>query len=80
MEKFNSWIFTIAHNKCMDDFSFHNRALSVDPISNEQSNFSPGLDDIVFDAIFIQKALDKLPTIQREIIFLDIIWKNRAIK
>lgn len=80
MEKFNSWIFTIAHNKCMDDFRFHNRTLSVDTISNEQSNFSPSLDDIVLDSISIQKALEKLPTIQREIIFLYIIGESRTIK
>ena len=74
-KKFNSWIFTIAHNKCMDYFRFHNRILSVDTISNEQSNFSPILDDIVLDAISIQKALEKLPTIQREIIVLHYYYQ-----
>lgn len=69
-KKFSSWLFTIAHNKCMDYFRIQKRFILTDLIDINKSDTSPLLDDSVADSVVIEKALMRLSVVQREAIVL----------
>lgn len=68
--KFDSWLFAVAHNKCMDHF--RRRKWSVPAAEPEWDRPSPDLpvEDAVTDAVAVQDALKLLPDAQREAVIL----------
>lgn len=68
--KFSSWIFTIAHNKCMDHFRMRKRA-NTTQISEIEAHVSPSvLEDQIAVSDTVEKALLRLPKVQRKMIEL----------
>ena len=68
--KFSSWIFRIAHNKCMDYFRLQKKANSVQTLETELHAPSPALEEQIAVSDTVEKALLRLPEAQRD----TIIW------
>lgn len=64
--RFDSWIFTIAHNKCMDHFRMqaHLGAMPEDLLEQADPSGSPDLQAEM--TITVQEALARLPEQQRK--------------
>ena len=69
-KKFDSWIFTIAHNKCMDYFRMQKRIVQENAIEFDHISSVPSLDEAVTISVAVKDALGHLPAIQREAIIL----------
>ena len=69
-KKFDSWLFMIAHNKCMDFFRMRKRILPTDDIVFDHPDPAPLLEETVTISVSVKDALAKLPTPQREAIIL----------
>ena len=69
-KKFDSWLFTIAHNKCMDFFRMRKRFIPTEDIYVDHPAPDPLLDEIVTVSVSVKDALAKLPAVQREAIIL----------
>jgi len=67
---FNSWLFTIAHNKCMDYFRMRKKGDSTQKLEAELSGSSFSLEDQIAVSDAVQKALSRLPEVQRNVIVL----------
>lgn len=67
--KFQSWIFTIAHNKCMDFFRLQGRVLLVD-IESIENHAATDVDELLTNLAVVENALEKLSVVQRETIIL----------
>jgi RNA polymerase sigma-70 factor (ECF subfamily) len=67
--KFQSWIFTIAHNKCMDFFRLQGRVLLVD-IESIENHAANDVDELLTNLGIIENALEQLSIVQREVIIL----------
>lgn len=68
--KFHNWLFTIAHNKCMDYFRMQKRVIVTDTIEEDKPNPSSRLDDTVTTSVTVEQALTQLSAVQREAIIL----------
>lgn len=67
--KFQSWIFTIAHNKCMDFFRLQGRVLLVD-IESVENYAANDVDELMYNLAIVENALGQLSVVQREVIIL----------
>lgn len=68
--KFDSWLFTIAHNKCMDFFRIRKRITPSEDIDVDCPDPSPALEEMITVSVAVDNALGKLPPTQREAIIL----------
>lgn len=68
--KFSSWIFTIAHNKCMDYFRLQKRTSSVQTLETELHAPPPALEEQLAVSDTVERALLRLPKAQRDTIIL----------
>ena len=69
-KKFDGWIFTIAHNKCMDHFRMQKRIGSENTIEFDHLSSVPSFDEAVTLSVAVKDALRHLPAVQREAIIL----------
>ena len=69
-KKFGSWLFTIAHNKCMDYFRMRRRVVQTEDAMLDRTDPSPLLEDMAEVSTAISAALEKLPAAQREAVIL----------
>lgn len=67
---FNSWLFTIAHNKCMDYFRMRKKVDSTQELDVDLGDPSPALEDQIAVSDTVEKALLQLPEVQRAVIVL----------
>lgn len=77
-KKFQAWLFTIAHNKCMDYFRIRKRVTSSDAIEWDKPDSSPLPDDIVTVSVTVEKALAQLSAVQREAVLLHYFYQFTA--
>ena len=68
--KFSSWIFTIAHSKCMDYFRLQKKTRSVQVLETELHAPQPALEEQIAVSDTVEKALLRLPEAQRDTIIL----------
>lgn len=68
--KFSSWIFTIAHNKCMDYFRLQKKTRSVQTLEAELPVPSSALEEQIAVSDTVEKALLRLPKAQQDTIIL----------
>lgn len=61
---FQSWLFTIAHHKCVDLFRLQGRLAAAPEELDKLSGPDPS--DQVLDRAALEQALDRLPPLQRE--------------
>lgn len=78
LKKFGSWLFTIAHNKCMDYFKTNrsNRFADITEVGIHDSG-TP-FDNQIIDSIVMDEALAKLTPPQREVVILHFIHRFTA--
>lgn len=69
-KKFDSWLFTIAHNKCMDFFRIKKRIAPIENIEIDHPDSALLLEEMVTVSVSVNDALAKLPAMQREAIVL----------
>lgn len=65
---FRSWLFAIAHNKCMDLFRLRGQTLD-DPEELVRIR-APDIHERLLDAMVVEQAISRLPPLQREAIVL----------
>ena len=68
--KFSSWIFTIAHKKCMDYFRLQKKTRSVQALETELHAPQPALEEQIAVSDTLERALLRLPETQRDTIIL----------
>lgn len=68
--KFGSWIFKIAHNKCMDYFRMRKKVESAQELDIDPGNPSPALEDQIVISDTVEKAISQLPKMQQNVIVL----------
>ena len=66
--KFQSWIFTIAHHKCMDFFRLQGK-FRGDPAELERLE-TADISQRIVDAVVLEQAIAQLPPLQREALVL----------
>ena len=69
-KKFGSWLFTIAHNKCMDYFRIRWRTIQAEEIMFDRPDPAPLLEETAEVSASVNAALEKLPAAQRETVIL----------
>lgn len=69
-KKIDSWLFTIAHHKCIDYFRIRADSVSLDALDLDLPSLSAPLDEIAANTVTIEVALLKLPLAQREAVLL----------
>lgn len=77
-KKFHSWLFTIAHNKCMDYFRLKKRVTPTDVMDWDKQDPAPLLDDRVTVSVTVEKALTQLSAAQREAVILHYFYQFTA--
>lgn len=75
-KKFDNWLFTIAHNKCMDFFRVRRRTVPADEPGPEAP--SPPLEETAIISVAVRSALDRLPAAQREAVVLHYFYQLTA--
>lgn len=75
---FDRWLFTIAHNKCMDFFRFQQRHSAIDNPEEELPDPALPLEERIAVSITVRQALEKLPPVQREAITLYYFHRHTA--
>ena len=78
LKKFGSWLFTIAHNKCMDYFKMNHSDRFVDITEIEIHDTETPFDRQIIDSIVMDEALAKLTPPQREVVILHFIHRFTA--
>ena len=68
--KFDSWLFTIAHNKCMDYFRFRQKIVQVEDTMFDRPDPAASFEDMAAVSMSVKAALEKLPAAQREAVIL----------
>lgn len=69
LTKFQNWIFSIAHNKCMDFFRLQRRMLLVD-IDSIEDYIANDVNEHLSNRVIVENAIEKLSVVQRETIIL----------
>ena len=77
-KKFDSWLFTIAHNKCMDFFRMQQRVGQPESADIDLPDAAPLLDETVVVSVTIKNALTKLSAPQREVVLLYYFYQYTA--
>lgn len=67
--KFQSWIFTIAHNKCMDFFRLQGQ-IPIVGIEDVEKYPAKDMDELLTNLAIVENALGKITLAQREAIIL----------
>ena len=78
LKKFGSWLFTIAHNKCMDYFKTNHSDRFVDITEIEIHDTETPFDRQIIDSIVMDEALARLTPPQREVVILHFIHRFTA--
>lgn len=68
--KFDSWLFTIAHNKCMDHFRLRRKVVQAEETVFDRPDSVASLEDMTELSAAVKAALEKLPAAQREAVIL----------
>ena len=68
--KFDSWLFTIAHNKCMDYFRFRQKTVQAEDTMFDRPDPAASFEDMAVVSMSVKAALEKLPAAQREAVIL----------
>lgn len=68
--KFESWLFAIAHNKCMDYFRMRRRVLLAEDADWDQLAPAPSPENAVAASVPVREALARLPAAQRQAVIL----------
>ncbi len=68
--KFDSWLFTIAHNKCMDYFRVRQKVVQAEDAVFDRPDPVNSLEDMAEVSAAVKAALEKLPAVQREAVIL----------
>ena len=76
--KFDSWLFTIAHNKCMDYFRLRRKVIQAEAAAFNCLDSVTSLEDITGLSISVKAALEKLPAAQREAVILHYFYQFTA--
>ena len=77
-KKFDSWLFTIAHNKCMDFFRMQQRVGPPENADIDLPDTAPLIDESVVVSVTIKNALTKLSAPQREVVLLYYFYQYTA--
>jgi len=77
-KRFKSWIFTIAHNKCVDHLRLQRPMASEDIRDIEIPDPAPLPDDLVTNSLTVESALDMLSVPQRETVVLHYFYQFTA--
>lgn len=70
LKKFDSWLFTIAHNKCMDYFRLRRRTVQAMDDTFDRPDPAPLPEETLEVSAAVHAALAKLPAAQRETVIL----------
>lgn len=76
--RFKSWIFTIAHNKCLDFLRFRRPVEATDICDADIPDPSPLPDDLIESSLTVESALNMLSTPQRETVVLHYMYQFTA--
>ncbi len=80
LKKFTSWLYTIAHNKCMDYFRTNHSDRIADIPEIEIHDSKTPFDKQITDMMVMDEALSKLTPPQRETVILHFIHKFSAVQ
>lgn len=67
---FKAWMFIILRNRCYSMAKKNNRFVTWDPEAAERILVAPATQHVGIDLMDVQRALEKLPTEQREMLML----------
>lgn len=66
--KFQSWLFTIAHRKCIDYFRLRGKV--IDAPEELEKLKAPDINNRILDAVVLEQAMSQLPPLQKEAVIL----------
>lgn len=67
---FKAWLFIILRNRCYSMAKKNSRMVTWDPEAAERILVAPATQHVGIDLLDVQRALEKLPTEQREMLML----------
>lgn len=76
--RFKSWIFTIAHNKCLGFLRLRRPLDATDICDVDIPDPSPLPDDLIESSLTVESALNMLSTPQRETVVLHYMYRFTA--